>query len=173
MPATLKEKDRVQFRVHAGDTRHLEKGASQGNGVILPKEDLLPQLTTAPAVFNGEGAWITLRIDLTIEGYLKQQVKAQADELRDIILKIKKKVQSEIDEVQQLQRTIHLQSALTTSQSRCCKPFISAWHPMSKLGDTSPSSSNCRSDRRPVFPKCVTRATFWLASKSKAYAPRG
>ena len=116
LPSTLKEKDRVQFRLHASDNRRLKKGEMQKAAVVLPAEDLLPQVTFAPSAFAGENAWITLRVDQSVEYYLKQQVQAQSDELRDVIGKIKKKLHNEIAEAQQLQRSIHLQSVLNPVQ---------------------------------------------------------
>jgi hypothetical protein len=118
LPSTLKEADRVQFRLHASDNRRLKKGDVQSQGVVLPNDDLLPQVTIAPGAIAGEEAWITLRVDRSAEGFLKQQAEAQADEVRDVSAKIKQKLTNEIEQVQQLQRPIHQQFALTPAQMK-------------------------------------------------------
>lgn len=116
LPHTLKADDRVQFRVHASDSRRLKKGeVLQSKAGVLPTEDLMPQVTIAPS--DGvSGSWITLRVDRSAESLVKQHSQAQRDELRDVIAKLIQKVKSEIEQVQQLQRTIHQQSALTLAQ---------------------------------------------------------
>ena len=121
LPSALKETDRVQFRLHARDSRRLKKGEVVQKKyfvvpVFVPGEDLTPHVTIAPSA--GENEWITLRVDRTIEGFLKQQVQAQGDEVREVIAKIKQKVQSETEQVQQVQRVIHQQSALTPAQMK-------------------------------------------------------
>jgi hypothetical protein len=120
LPSGLKETDRVQFRVHASDNRRLRKGELQSaaNPGFLPTEDLLPHVTIAPRASAGENAWITLLVDRSVESFLKQQAQAQADEVRDEIDKIKKKLLSESEQVQQLQRTTHQQPALTPAQMK-------------------------------------------------------
>ncbi|MBI3821270.1 MAG: hypothetical protein HY289_01165 [Planctomycetes bacterium] len=113
LPGTLKEGDRIRFRVHAADNRDLKKGEVQQSPTVLPPLDLAPNITIAP---SDGAAWISLRVDRSVEDFLKQQAKAQGDEVRDVIEKIRQKVQSEIDQVVPMQRAIHQQTALTPAQ---------------------------------------------------------
>lgn len=118
LPSTLKEKDRVQFRIRIGDNRRLRRGEIlQTSDEILPAQDLTPQIAIAPAGAGDDG-WITLRVDRTIEGFLQQQAKAQASDVIDIVGKIKKKLHGESEQIQQLQRTIHQQTALMPAQAK-------------------------------------------------------
>ncbi len=117
LPGTLKAEDRVQFRVRAADNRRLRKGEiTQSAAACVPAEELHPQVAIAPA--NAEDGWITLRVDRAVEGFVKKQTQAQADEVIDIIAKIKKKLQNEAADMAQLQRTIHQQTALMPAQAK-------------------------------------------------------
>lgn len=114
LPRDLKLDDRVQFRVHVQDNRKLKKDAVAGN---VPASDLLPQRTTFPDG-GAEGTWITLRVDPAVGNFVKDAVQAQAMDVADVVAKLKKKLQSEIDQAQALQRAIHLQTALTLPQRK-------------------------------------------------------
>jgi len=117
LPTSVKDTDRVQFRLLAIDNRNLKRGdIRNAAGVVLPATDLQPHVTIAPDQSSGDPAWITLRIDSSADDYLKVQAKAQSDDVFDTIIKIKQKVQSELDQVQQLQGPIHRQAALTLAQ---------------------------------------------------------
>ena len=113
LPSKLKEGDRVRFRVLVSDIRRLRKGELTEN---VPAVDLGPQVVIAPA--GGQDAWIELRVDRSVGSFVKQQAQAQAEEIRDVIGKIRAKLQAESDQMQQLQRVIHQQSALTANQMR-------------------------------------------------------
>jgi hypothetical protein len=116
LPNTLQEGDRVQFRLRVSDNRRLKKGAIVTGDDVLPAQELMPHVVFAPAAATGSEAWIEFRVERFAEDWLKQYAEAQADELKDIIVKIKQKVQSEADQAQQLQRTIHQQAVLTPLQ---------------------------------------------------------
>ncbi len=116
LPTGLKEGDRLGFRIHVGDRRHLRKGeVSQTADAPLPPQDLLPQITTTPSD-TGDGEWFTLRVDRSLESFLKEQTQAQSEEVRDVIARIRKKLQNEQAEVEQLQRTTHQSATLTPVQ---------------------------------------------------------
>lgn len=118
LPKSLKADDRVQFRVHVGDNRRLKKGEARTTsaGLHLPGADLLPQVTIEPTTSARGDAWISLRVDSSVKDFFKEQVQAQTDEIRDIILAIREKVVSEADDVQKIHRKIHQQTALTPEQ---------------------------------------------------------
>lgn len=118
VPSTLKPDDRVQFRVHAGDRRNLKKGEVHLGPRVLPPVDLTPQVTIAPNDGGTASAWITLHVTPAVESFVKEQTQKQADELRDVINAIRQKVQSEIDQVQPLQRSLHLNPVLTVEQAK-------------------------------------------------------
>jgi hypothetical protein len=119
LPSTLKDADRVQFRIHVSDNRRLKKGeVAKTPTRVVPAADLTPQTTTAPNGPGGGAAWITLRVERSADDFLAQQAKVQADEIRDLIVKIKQKVQTEAEQVEQLQRTVHRQTALTPAQAK-------------------------------------------------------
>ena len=155
LPSTLAEKDRVQFRIHASDNRRLKKGEVQSAGLVLPRADLLPQVTVAPSAVADEKAWITLRVDQSVEFYLKQQVQAQTDDLRDVIAKIKQKLKNESAEVQQLQRSIHLQSALNPMQVVRAKKILG-------LNDEITSDLQRADERFRAIPELANLAEHFL-----------
>ena len=113
LPSSLKTDDRVQFRVRAADNRNLRKGEIAAS---VPAQDLPPQITVAPS--QQEAGWIVLRVDNAIESFVKKQTQGQAEDVIDIIAKIKKKLQKESSELQQVQRTIHQQTALLPAQTK-------------------------------------------------------
>ncbi|HZZ80245.1 MAG TPA: hypothetical protein VFE62_17155 [Gemmataceae bacterium] len=110
LPSTLKEGDRVQFRVRASDNRRIAKGSIDGT---LPVANLGPHVIAAPA---GEDAWIEFRVDASGEDLLKQSAQKQAEDVKGIVAKLKQMVQSEAEQAGQLQRTIHQQAVLTPLQ---------------------------------------------------------
>jgi len=116
LPKSLKPDDRVQFRIHVSDNRRLRRGELVNSAVeVVPEVDLEPQTVTAPAAKDD---WITLRVDRSKDGFVKEQTRAQADDVSDVIAKIKEKLRVEMDEIQQLQRSIHLQPALMPAQAK-------------------------------------------------------
>ncbi|MSQ94937.1 MAG: hypothetical protein EXR98_10340 [Gemmataceae bacterium] len=122
LPTGLKEGDRLAFRIHVSDNRLVRQGeASYVDGPVqgqiakvkeAPAIDQLPQITIAPAA-SGDGEWFTLRVDRSLESFLKEQTQAQNDEVREVIALIRKKLQNEQAEVEQLQRATHQSTALT------------------------------------------------------------
>ena len=119
LPTGLKDGDRVQFRLLASDNRRLKKGEIvQTKKTILPAEDLAPQVATWPAAVGGETRWITLRVDRSAGGLLKDQVQAQTDEVRDSVAKIRQKLGVEAQQLEKLQRTVHQQVALAPEQKQ-------------------------------------------------------
>lgn len=118
LPSTLKEGDRLNFRIRAADNRRLKQGEVRQTPSLLPPGDLTPNVTVAPSASGGAASWITLRVDRSVEEFLKQQAKAQSDEVREVIGKIKRKVQAESEQVKQLKQTVHQQTALTLAQAK-------------------------------------------------------
>ncbi|MBI2805384.1 MAG: hypothetical protein HYX68_10445 [Planctomycetes bacterium] len=118
LPTDLKERDRVRFRVQAVDNRVLRKGELDGR---FPARDLNPQIAFAPA---GDDAWMTLRVDGSVESFLKQQAASQTDAVRDALAKLKAKLHDEITQVEQLQRTTHQSPTVTQSQIDHAKKIL-------------------------------------------------
>ncbi len=116
LPNSLKEGDRLQFRLRISDNRRLQKGEIVSGNEVLPAEDLMPHVVFAPATASGSDAWFEFRVERSAEDWLKQQAQAQAEEIKDIVAKIKEKMQNESDQAKQLQRTIHQQAVLTPLQ---------------------------------------------------------
>lgn len=116
LPGSLKDGDRVQFRLQISDNRRLKKGEIVVSAEALPATDLLPHVVFAPAAAPGGEAWIDLRVERSAEDLLTEYARTQADEIRDIVAKLKEKMQSESDQAKQLQRTIHQQAVLTPLQ---------------------------------------------------------
>lgn len=117
LPSGLKETDRVQFRLRVADNRLLRRGEIVGMGeAVHPASDLGPNVTFAPAVFAGEDAWVTLRVDRSIESFLKEQAETQAREIKNTLESIKQKINQEIVQVRDVQRSIHQQAVLTPAQ---------------------------------------------------------
>lgn len=116
LPKTLKQGDRLRFRLRASDTRQLKKGEVLNTAaLVIPPVAQQPQVVTAPAV-GGEDSWIDLHVDPSVEGFLKQQILAQREEVQDTLAKIKKKLQSEWQQLQKLQRSLHEQEGNTPEQ---------------------------------------------------------
>src|SRR5207244_4118440 len=114
LPATLKDGDRVRFRLHAADNRRLRKGEL---GAMLPAHDLAPQITIAP-LGGDDRDWFTLRVDRGLESFVKEQARAQSEEISDVIAKIKQKLQRELTDIEKLKQMTHLATALTQAQIR-------------------------------------------------------
>ncbi len=117
LPSNLKESDRVQFRIRASDNRKLARGeVMNAPGKIHPDRDLVPNVVYAPAVFAGEEAWITLRVDRSVESFLKEQAEMQAREIKNTLESLKQKIGKEIVQVNEVKRSIHQQAVLTPAQ---------------------------------------------------------
>jgi hypothetical protein len=110
LPSGLRNGDRVSFRAHAYDNRSLRKGEISST---RPLDDLRPQVTIAPAPTGADAEWFTLRVDAALESLIQHDAKAQADELRDTILKIKAKVLAEMAGLEPLRRATHQAAAVT------------------------------------------------------------
>ncbi len=117
LPDGLKESDRVQFRIRVSDNRALRRGeVVNAAGAVHPERDLSSNVAYAPAAFGGEDAWVTLRVNRSIESFLKDQAEVQAREIKNTLESIKQKINQEIVQVRDVQRSIHQQAVLTPAQ---------------------------------------------------------
>lgn len=109
LPKSLKDGDLIRLRLHVRDNRRLKRDEI---GAGIPTTDVGPHLLVMP----GDGAWFEFRVEQTAGDLARQFAEQQADDIKDLIGKIKEKVQAESDQAKRLQRTIHQQAVLTPLQ---------------------------------------------------------